>query len=134
MNILLDTHIIIWSLVEPEKLSADALRLIGDMDNSIYYSSVSIWEIAIKNLANPEKVPISSEQIVRFCDEAGYKRLAMVNEHAFMLKMLHRKPESPPHKDPFDRMLIAQSKVEDMIFLTHDGLLKDYDESCVYIV
>lgn len=92
------------------------------------------WEIGIKHAKSPEKMPISAHLLVKSSDEAKIFSVPVTKEHALMLHTLHREENAPPHNDPFDRMLIAQAKAENMIFLTHDGLLKDYNEMCVMTV
>lgn len=134
MKYLLDSHILIWALFSDEKLPDAAYRIINDPDHIIYCSTASIWEIGIKHNKSPEKMPVSAQLLAECCAEAKILIFPVTKEHVFMLDTLHRKENSPPHNDPFDRMLIAQAKSENMILLTHDGLLKDYEESCVKTV
>lgn len=134
MKYLLDSHILIWALFSDEKLSHEAYEIINDFKNEIYYSAASIWEIGIKHGKSPSKMPISSRLLTESCATAGMFSLPITKEHAIAVTNLHRKENTPPHNDPFDKMLIAQAKIEDMIFLTHDHLLKDYDEICIKMV
>lgn len=126
MNILLDTHMIIWALNNSPKLSAKARELILNPENDIFYSIISLWEIEIKHQAKPDALPITAHQISEFCKAAGYKIVSLSENSIFKLSGLQRKPDEPPHKDPFDRMLICQAIAENMILLTHDTLIAGY--------
>ena len=131
MNLLLDTHILIWALNEAQRLSEKARELSLDPDNAIYYSSVSIWEIAIKHAIHPENVSFTGKELSQHCQEAGFLPVEMRDRHVFALETITRADDAPPHHDPFDRMLIAQAKAENMSFLTHDSLLPYYNEKCI---
>lgn len=131
MKYLLDSHILIWALFADEKLPHEAYAIINNLENEIYYSAASVWEIGIKHRKSPNKMPISSKLLADSCDIAGMVSLPVTKEHAITAAGLNRIENTPPHNDPFDRMLIAQAKTEGMIFLTHDHLLKDYGEKCV---
>ena len=134
MNILLDTHILIWALGEDEKLSDKARNLILNPDNMIYYSAASIWEISIKHALHPDQIPFSGKELAAFCLEAGYEPLDISERHVFALETLKRSVGAKPHQDPFDRIMIAQAKADNMLFLSHDALLSDYNEGCVISV
>lgn len=134
MNLLLDTHVLIWVLNEDRRLSEKARELILDPDNVIYYSSVSIWEAAIKHAIHPENVTFTGKELSQYCQEAGFLPVGMRNRHVFALETITRADNAPPHHDPFDRMLIAQAKAENMSFLTHDPLLPYYNEKCIISV
>ena len=134
MKLLLDTHIILWSLMNPEKLSEKALDLL-QLDNiEIFYSTASIWEVAIKHMAKPESMLISGSELADMCIQAGYSRLSINDCHVKALETISRPETAPRHNDPFDRMLIAQAKAENMSFVTHDSLIPYYNESCVISV
>ena len=134
MNLLLDTHILLWALTEDARLSEKARELILDENHAIYYSAVSIWEIAIKHSIHPENVMMTGKEVAHYCDEAGYLPLEMRNKHVYALETLVRQQDAPPHHDPFDRMLIAQAKQENMSFITHDSFLPYYNEKCIILV
>ena len=134
MNLLLDTHILIWALNEDPRLPEKAKKLILDKDNLVYYSSVSVWEISIKHANHPENVEFTGEELSYFCKEAGYFPVEMREKHVFALETITRQDGAPPHHDPFDRMLIAQAKAENMSFITHDSLLPYYEEKCIIAV
>ena len=134
MNLLLDTHLLIWALNGDSRLPEKAKEMILDPGNAIYYSSVSIWEIAIKHALHPDNVEFSGRELSDFCQEAGFLSVEMRDRHVFALETLERPKDAPRHNDPFDRMLIAQAKAENMTFLTHDALLPYYEEKCVILV
>ena len=134
MNLLLDTHILLWALTEDTRLPEKARGMILDEKNAIYYSVVSVWEIAIKHANHPENVEMTGKEFAKACQEAGYLSLEMRDKHAFALETIKRQEGAPPHHDPFDRMLIAQAKEENMSLITHDGLLPYYDEKCIISV
>ena len=131
MNLLLDTHILIWALNEDPRLPAQARDLILDEGNTVYYSSVSIWEVSIKHANHPENISFSGKDLAGYCQEAGFLPVEMRDKHVFALETLSRPEDAPPHHDPFDRMLIAQAKSENLSFITHDPLLSFYGEKCV---
>ena len=131
MNLLLDTHLLIWALNEDPNLPEKAREMILDERNVIYYSAVSIWEVAIKHAAHPEDIQFSSKELVEFCREAGFQQIEMRDKHAFALETIKRAEGAPPHHDPFDRMLVAQAKAENFAFATHDSLISYYEERCI---
>ena len=135
MRYLLDTHILIWVLKgETSFLSNEVKNLIEDASNDIFYSSVSVWEVAIKYAIKPESLGVSAENLVKLCVKAKMKELTLAKEHIFELDSLKLAEEAPKHKDPFDRILIAQAKRENMIFISHDSKFKWYNEKNIMII
>ena len=134
MKLLLDTHILIWMLADDPKLPQKARELILDETNELYISTVSIWEVVVKHALHPHKMPYSGKILYDICLQAGLKTLAINTEHILAIEGLRREKSAPPHKDPFDRVLIAQSKTEGLILITHDSLLQAYGEPCVLTV
>ena len=134
MKYLLDSHILIWALFMEEKLPGRVRDIINQPENEIYYSPASVWEIGLKHQKAPEKMPVSGELLMECCEKAGMASLPIVKEHTIAVNRLQRRENEPPHNDPFDRMLLAQARVENLIFITHDHLLDGYGESCVMIV
>ncbi len=132
MNILLDTHILLWSLTEDSKLSQKAIDIISNNDNKLYYSIASVWEIEIKNSLG--KMPITGEELCVYCKEAGYDLLEIKEKHIFNLKSLTRIEGAPKHNDPFDRIMLSQAKTDNYGFVTHDSLIQYYIEPCVIYV
>lgn len=131
MNILLDSHVLLWALTDDIRLSQKARNYIMDSDNFIFYSAASVWELSVKHSLHPESIAFTAEELIQYCDEAGFDALDISVEHVLLLDTLKRPETAPRHKDPFDRLLIAQAKAEGMLFLTHDALLPDYNESCI---
>jgi PIN domain nuclease of toxin-antitoxin system len=128
LRFLLDTHIVLWVLAEPDKLSNKARALIADPANDCVSSAVVVWEMAIKHARNRGQVgdmPISGDQAIRLADAAAIMLIDISPEHASLVGNL-----PPVHRDPFDRLLIAQAICEDRILLTHDVMLQDYG-ACV---
>ena len=134
MKILLDTHILLWTLTRDPRLSQKVNSMINDDDNVIFYSVISLWETAIKHIKNPAKLPVSPRELKTYCNVVDFKILAINVEHIYTLETLRRPDNAPPHHDPFDRILIAQAKSENMTFLTHDDNLALYNEPCVIVV
>lgn len=134
MKILADTHIVIWALMDNDKLPAKARIVLSDPENEIYFSSISVWEIAMKHTAHPNELPFTGKAFYELSLRSGF-RLSEANiSHVLAYESLRRTEGAPVHKDPFDKLLIAQAKTESMLFLTHDSLLSDYQEPCVMVV
>jgi PIN domain nuclease of toxin-antitoxin system len=134
LNLLLDTHIAIWALNDDPALSQKARALILDADNTVYYSTVSVWEVLLKHAKRPDSIPFDEKDFSDCCKDAGFVPLSLVDKHILAVHTLSRPNDSKPHNDPFDRLLIAQAKVENLSFLTHDSLIPDYSEKCVISV
>lgn len=135
MKLLLDSHILIWTLNGDDKLPSKVPSLIYDENNSVYYSSVSIWELAIKHNIRPDNIRFDARQVSDLSKQMGYIELRMKEQHVFALETLTRFENAPDHKDPFDRMLIAQAKAEDMKLLTCDSkIIRGYNEDCILFV
>ena len=115
MNLLLDTHILLWAAARPEKLSRKTLRLFDDPDNTLVFSAASLWEIVIKQSLGRDDFDVNARQLRRGLLDNGYNELLVTSTHALALDDL-----PPLHKDPFDRMLLAQSRVEGFTLLTAD--------------
>ena len=131
MNLLLDTHILIWALNDDPQLPDRAREMILDPGNAVYYSVVSIWEVSIKHASHPEDVAFTGKELSDFCRDAGFLTLDMRERHVHALETIARAENAPRHNDPFDRMLVAQAKAENMSFLTHDSLIPYYEEKCI---
>lgn len=131
MKLLLDTHILIWLHTAPEKLSKKAISYLRDEGNVCYYSAVSVWECSIKHSAHPDAFSLSGADLKNLSMRANLLCVPLLSEHAVQVETLHCQSD---HKDPFDRVLLAQAKEEGMFFLTHDKRLLDYNEDCVIYV
>ena len=134
MKVLIDTHIAIWAISDDPKLPEAARDILLDESNEIYYSTASIWEVVIKHMAHPEKVIIDGDTLAQSCENTGFNVLPILNKHVFALKDLKYPDNAPRHNDPFDRIMIAQAKIEGMKFLTHDALIPYYNESFIISV
>jgi PIN domain nuclease of toxin-antitoxin system len=121
MRLLLDTHILIWAAVEPERLSRAASSLIESPDNEIMFSAVSLWEIAIKTGRGHAEFRIDAGILRRSLFENGYAELALTGAHAAAVASLPL-----IHKDPFDRILVAQAMIEGVALVTADPTVAKY--------
>lgn len=139
MRYLADTHILLWAMEDnPDntKLPQKAKEILLDEDSEIFYSFVNVWEVALRRVNHPEKIPYTAEEFERLCRESDFNLLDTKVVHALEMDKLHYDIGSAKveHKDPFDRLLLAQAKSEKMLFLTHDHLIPFYNESCVVSV
>lgn len=121
MKLLLDTHLLLWAAGEPDKLSARAKALMEDQDNVLLFSAASLWEITIKAGLGRADFQIDPHLLLRGLIENGYQELPITSQHALMVGQL---PDV--HRDPFDRILVAQATVEGLLLLTHDPLVQAY--------
>ena len=131
MNILLDTHMAIWALLDSPKLTLKAKKLIMDPDNTIYYSVVSVWEVLLKYTAHPDNMDFSADVFSESCKDAGFVPLELRDKHVITAGSFPLEVDG--HKDPFDRLLLAQAKTENLSFLTHDRRLSNYQEKCLIL-
>ena len=127
MRLLLDTHIVLWCLQGKSELPAKAFELINDAEE-VYVSAASFWEMAIKVPLGKLKLDIKLQEFPKVLSESGYETLAIKVEHAVQVAGL-----PPFHRDPFDRMLIAQSIMEPLQFVTHDAMLTEYADSIILV-
>lgn len=118
MNLLLDTHVLLWWLDANPTLSEKANSTIADGNNLVLISAAVIWEIRIKQALGKLELPLNFRQVL---DRQPFEKLAITVEHA------HAVGELPAiHRDPFDRMLIAQAKVEGFAIVTRDTIIQKY--------
>ena len=130
MKYLLDTHVIFWAIADENRLPPEILDIINSQANDIYFSSASVWEVVIKHGKNPQNMPVDGQTFLAACLKAGFISLPIENIHVLAVDGLRRSAVQP-HNDPFDRILIAQAKTEEMIFITHDSLLTGYNEKFI---
>ncbi len=121
MRLLLDTHILLWTIAESRRLSADARALIGDAGSEVTFSVVSLWEVAIKTGRGRGDFHIDVGSLRRQLLDNEYAELAVSGAHAVALATL-----PPLHKDPFDRMLVAQALADGLTLVTTDGAVAKY--------
>ncbi|MDP2226173.1 MAG: type II toxin-antitoxin system VapC family toxin [Moraxellaceae bacterium] len=124
MILLLDTHLLLWAAGQPEKLSPEAVALIEDPANTLMFSAASLWEITIKCSLDRPDFQVNPHQLRRGLLENGYQELAITSQHALSVGQL-----PPIHKDPFDRLLVAQAHEEGVCLLTADDLVAAYGTS-----
>ena len=126
---LLDTHIIIWSILGDKRVNSKIESIMYNPSNTIYYSVASMWEVQIKY--GIKKMPISGIEFMHYCEQAGYHKLPIDDSHIIELANLQREEGAVAHNDPFDRILLSQAKAEGFSFVTHDPLFRAYNENCV---
>ena len=120
MRLLLDTHIALWAVIGSRALPARAAEAILAADE-VFVSVATLWEIAIKHALAKGSMPVSAAQALTAFEEAGYARLDIRPAHALRVELL-----PPIHRDPFDRLLVAQAQAEPLILLTADPVLAGY--------
>ena len=121
MKILLDTHLLLWAAAEPKRLSRRARMLIDDLDNQLLFSAASLWEVSIKRGLGREDFKVDARLLRRGLLDNGYSELPIMSDHVVATENLPL-----IHKDPFDRLLVAQATVEGVTLLTGDTLLSQY--------
>jgi len=121
MRLLLDTHLLLWAMAASRKLPSAVKSQLLDPNNEVYYSAASLWEISIKRGLRRRDFRIDPDALLGALRESGFIELPITAVHAVGVARL-----PPIHKDPFDRMLVAQSMAEPMTLLTNDTLLADY--------
>ena len=119
MRVLLDTHLLLWALSSPSKLSKQARERIDSSE--VYASAASIWEISIKSALG--KLDADPSEVLAAVEPAGFNHLPILGSHAAKVAAL-----PPIHKDSFDRVLVAQARIEPMILLTNDDILSGYGD------
>ena len=124
MKLLLDTHLLLWAAGQPEKLSVEAQSLISNPENELIFSAASLWEITIKSGMGRKDFHVDPRVLRRGLLDNGYTELPITSEHAVATDNLPLL-----HKDPFDRILVAQSIVEGFTLLTSDTLVSQYHGS-----
>lgn len=120
MRLLLDTHVLIWAMQQPERLSQSARAALADRKNDILISAASVWELAIKVAAGRLTFPVADVDIM--LAEMGFGVVEVAPRHAIELLALPRL-----HGDPFDRMLIAQAHAEGLTLVSDDTMIRRYD-------
>jgi PIN domain nuclease of toxin-antitoxin system len=121
LKFLIDTHLLIWAANEPEKLSGKAVSLMTNPEHELLFSAASIWEIAIKNGLGRDDFKVDARLLRRGLLDNDYTELPITSAHAVFV-------ESLPliHKDPFDRILVAQATAEGITLLTADSIVARY--------
>lgn len=128
MRLLLDTHILLWLAGDPEKLSESARTLLTTPENLQFFSPASIWEIVIKLGLGRDDFKVDPFRLRKMLITHGYVELPVTAEHALNVFSL-----PPLHKDPFDRLLLAQARTEGMLLITGDTNVSQYRESVLTV-
>lgn len=121
-RLLLDTHALVWALSAPRRLPADVAASLRDPESDVYLSAVSTWEIAIKSALG--KIDADLAAVVRAARAADFEELPVTIAHTLRLRVL-----PAHHRDPFDRLLVAQAMEEHLTIVTHDRLIAAYGVS-----
>lgn len=121
MKLLLDTQLLLWAAGQPERLSARAKRQLNDPENELLFSAASLWELTIKASLGRDDFRVEPRVLRRGLLDNGYVELPITSEHAVSVDTL-----PPLHKDPVDRLLVAQALVEGITLLTADAQLARY--------
>jgi PIN domain nuclease of toxin-antitoxin system len=128
VRLLLDTHLLLWAAAKSRRLPRAARALVEDSSHEIFWSAASLWEIAIKLALGRPGLDVEMEALRPAFLEMGFEELPVRGAHAERLLGL-----PPLHKDPFDRMLVAQSLSESLRLLTNDGLLAGYSDTVIVV-
>jgi PIN domain nuclease of toxin-antitoxin system len=121
MKLLLDTHLLLWAAGSPQRLSKQARRLIDNPENELLFSAASLWEVAIKRGLGRKDFKVDARLLRRGLLDNGYSELPIISDHVVATESL-----PPIHKDPFDRVLVAQATVEGVTLLTIDSWVSQY--------
>jgi PIN domain nuclease of toxin-antitoxin system len=121
VKLLLDTHLLLWSAGQPERLSKEARALIEAPENELFFSPASLWEVVIKRGLGREDFKVDARLLRRGLLDNGYSELPIGSEHVVAVDNLPL-----IHKDPFDRVLVAQAQVEGITLLTADPTVAEY--------
>ena len=121
MKFLIDTHLLLCAAHAPERLSAKALAIFNDASHELLFSAASIWEVAIKTGLGRDDFQVDVRLFRRGLLDNGYQELPVSSMHAVCLDAL-----PTLHKDPFDRMLVAQANAEGILLLTSDTVVARY--------
>jgi len=121
VKLLLDTHLLLWAAGQPDRLSPAARELIEAPDNELMFSTASLWEVVIKRGLGRDDFKADPRLLRRGLLDNGYGELPISSEHVVAIDTL-----PPIHKDPFDRVLVAQALVEGITLLTTDAVVAGY--------
>ncbi len=121
MKLLLDSHLLLWAAGQNQRLSAEARTLLDDPANELVFSAASLWEITIKRSLGRVDFQVDPRLLRRGLLDNGYAELPISSQHAIAVDTL-----PPLHKDPFDRLLVAQAQVEGLLLLTSDREVAAY--------
>ena len=123
MRLLLDTHILIWAAIGDDKLSKAAAQLIDDEVNTLYFRAASIWELTIKGAERTGVIPAVLRKVLL---DAGYLELPINSDQGLTVDNLPN-----PHRNPFDRIMVAQALAEGISLVTHDSAMHAYPHTII---
>ena len=121
MRLLLDTHLLVWAMGEPERLPAGCVAMLEDPSNSLLFSVASLWELVIKQALGRPDFNLEPSLLRQALLDGGWQELPIEASHALAVSHL-----PPLHRDPFDRLLLAQAQVEGLLLLTAESQLSLY--------
>jgi PIN domain nuclease of toxin-antitoxin system len=121
MKFLLDTHLLLWAAGKPQRLSIAARKLLDNPVNEFLFSAANLWEVAIKRGLGRNDFHVDPRLLRRGLLDNGYNELPILSDHVVAIESL-----PPIHKDPFDRLLVAQATVEGITLLTMDSAVAEY--------
>jgi PIN domain nuclease of toxin-antitoxin system len=121
VRVLIDTHLLLWTVASSRRLPKAARSLILDAANDVFYSAASVWEVSIKSTLGRTGLKADPTVLVRALAQSGFSELPVTAAHAARVARL-----PAIHRDPFDRLLVAQSLAEPMTLLTNDAVLVGY--------
>lgn len=121
MQLLLDTHLLVWAMGEPERLDPALVRLLEDPMNTPVFSVVSLWELVIKRGLDRPDFQLEPSLLRQALSEAGWRELPLEAHHVLAVGQL-----PPLHRDPFDRLLLAQAQADGLLLITVDQQLAQY--------
>lgn len=128
MRLLLDTHVLLWAAAEPDRLKEPVREMLSDVENDLLFSTASIWEVAIKNGLGRPEFSVDPNLLRRGLIDRDYVELAITAAHAAAVMEL-----PSLHKDPFDRLLVAQARHEGFLLLTSDEMVAAYGGTILLI-
>ncbi len=125
---MLDTHGILWAALDVKRRSRKTRAILGDPENVLYFSPISLWEISIKHEKHPKQMAITSERAKELALKMGFIELPIRSRHGVDIAKL-----PILHADPFDRMLITQARSDGMVLLSHDEKVIAYGDSVLKV-
>ena len=128
MKYLVDTHLLIWTVLDSAKLPNRAKKILEEDDGEYYFSAASVWEIALKRQKHPERFPFTATEARDLFLAAGFIEQAVSSKHSAAVEDLPH-----IHGDPFDRLLVAQAQCDGMKLLTHDRMIVQYGDVAVEV-
>ena len=134
MKILLDTHIAIWAILNDKRLKGRARKLITNPYNIIYFSAISALEVDIKKKGKNDNLNFSLDEFISMCRNTDFTPLPLSDAAISEANHLVWEGAGNEHKDPFDRMLLAQAIVEGMHFMTSDKKISYFKQDCVILI